>query len=107
VKCPMDSEHTMEKKNFDIVFYSEQVKNERMKALLIVLLVMSCAHERKQKVPEDVSLNSALNQAQASYLKGCVDAMKELGIPVAFPGCLDKSTLHRAEIRELFNDDEL
>ncbi len=40
-------------------------------------------------------------QAQASYLKGCVDALKDLKIPLAFHGCRDKSILHRGELDQL------
>ena len=45
-----------------------------------------------------VSLQSALDAAQSSYLKGCVDGMKELKVPLAFDGCRDKSMVHRQEL---------
>lgn len=44
-------------------------------------------------------------QAQASYLKGCVDAMRELKVPVAFPGCRDRARLHGQELEQFMGDD--
>jgi hypothetical protein len=77
-----------------------------MKELLFLLLIVSCSHTKPKKETEDqVSLNAALNQAQASYLKGCVDALKEFKVPVAFPGCRDKSLLHRQELDSIMAQD--
>ena len=61
---------------------------------------MSCAHHNKDKHEQEdlVSVDSALMHAQASYLKGCVDALKDIKIPLAFHGCRDKALLHRQEI---------
>lgn len=76
-----------------------------MKYLFLSLLLISCAHHSKEKDEPLVSLNTALMQAQASYLKGCVDAMKTLKVPVAFPGCRDMAVLHRKELNEFMDQD--
>jgi hypothetical protein len=69
-----------------------------MKLIPIIILAISCAHKEIKLDQDHVSLNAALNQAQASYLKGCVDALKTLKVPLAFTGCRDRSILHRQEI---------
>lgn len=76
-----------------------------MKYLFFLLLVVSCAHREPKKGEDLVSVNAALNQAQASYLKGCVDALKDLKIPIAFPGCRDKSLIHRQELDSIMDQD--
>lgn len=78
-----------------------------MNKLIILILLVSCAHQKKPgKVDEDlVTLNTALMQAQASYLKGCVDALKEIGVPLAFTGCRDKSILHRRELDSIMDQE--
>lgn len=77
-----------------------------MKLLLLSLIFASCAHQKTRTNQDDlVSVNAALNQAQASYLKGCVDAMKELHVPIAFPGCRDKSLLHRQELDSIMDQE--
>lgn len=45
-----------------------------------------------------VSLNAALNHAQASYLKGCVDALKKVNVSFIFKFCRQSSLQHRKEI---------
>lgn len=73
-----------------------------MRNLLIALLLAGCAHRQPEKPEEEelVSLNSALNHIQASYLKGCVDALKDIKVPLAFHGCRDKAFLHRQEVEQ-------
>ncbi|WPU64848.1 hypothetical protein [Peredibacter starrii] len=72
-----------------------------MKTILILLFLVSCSQVPTKKGDDDVSLDAALNQAQMSYLKGCVDAKKELKIPEVFEGCRDKSLLYRQELEEI------
>lgn len=73
-----------------------------MKILLAALILTGCAHHKPEAPQEElVSLNATLNHIQASYLKGCVDALKEIKVPVAFPGCRDKSLLHRQEVEQI------
>ncbi len=52
-----------------------------------------------------VSVNAALNQAQASYLKGCVDAFGELKMPKAFNSCRENSIMHRRELDYIMDQD--
>lgn len=77
-----------------------------MKYLFLSFLFLSCAHHSQNQKEEDlVTLNTALMQAQASYLKGCVDAMKSLGVPISFPGCRDQAVLHRKELDVFMSQD--
>lgn len=48
-----------------------------------------------------VSLESAFDHMRSSYLKGCVDALKEIGLPLAFEHCLEKAKRHEKEVREI------
>jgi hypothetical protein len=48
-----------------------------------------------------VSLESAYNHMRSSYLKGCVDALKEIGLPHSFDHCLDKAKWHEKEVRQI------
>jgi hypothetical protein len=74
-----------------------------MKILWITLIISSCAHRSPKVETNDVSIHSALMQAQASYLKGCVDALKEIKLPVTFETCRDKSLFHRKELEGIMN----
>ena len=76
-----------------------------MKTVLILLLLVSCSQVPTKKGEDDVTLDAALNQAQMSYLKGCVEAKKELKIPQVFEGCRDKSLVHRHELEEILGQD--
>lgn len=66
--------------------------------ILILLVLIGCAHQKTEQKDDLVSIDAALNQAQASYLKGCVDGLKELNLSDVFPGCRDKSVKHRKEL---------
>jgi hypothetical protein len=72
-----------------------------MKILILLTFVISCSHIKPNPEEKLVSLDTALMQAQASYLKGCVDGLKDIKIPVAFPGCRDKSIIHRQELESI------
>jgi hypothetical protein len=74
-----------------------------MKLLYILVFYISCAHQAPREEENLVSLDTALMQAQASYLKGCVDILKDLKIPMAFHGCRDKSIIHIKEIQEIMS----
>ncbi len=78
--------------------------------LFLIFFLASCAHQTpKDNHPENdddvVSVKAALDQAQASYLLGCVEAMKELKVPVSFPGCRDRSIVHRRELDQIMEQD--
>jgi hypothetical protein len=69
-----------------------------MQHLFLILFIVACTQAPLKKDEELVSVNAAINHAQASYLKGCVDAYHQLKIPLAFPQCRDKAIIHRQEI---------
>jgi hypothetical protein len=69
-----------------------------MKPLFLLIFLVSCSQVPVKKRENLVSVNAALNHAQASYLKGCVDAYRALNIPAAFARCRDSAHLHRQEL---------
>ena len=80
-----------------------------MKNILIFMLILSYGCSQvKTKFPsspeeteEDVSIDAALNQAQASYLLGCVQALKPAtSTTPVFPLCRDRAVKHRLAIEE-------
>lgn len=75
--------------------------------LIFVLFLYGCSQVSVQKQPptDDVSVDVALNHIFASYLRGCVDAFKELKVPLSFEICRDKAKLHRTEILEMLDQD--
>ncbi len=76
-----------------------------MKRLSLFILLIGCSQLPSKKKENLVSLNAALNQAQASYLKGCVIALKDLKIPAAFASCRDKAMLHRQELDQMLGQE--
>jgi hypothetical protein len=77
-----------------------------MKYIIMLLLLIGCAQTPPKSYKDDlVSLDAALNHAQASYLKGCVDAFHDLKIPGAFTTCRDKSLIHRRELDSIMEQD--
>jgi hypothetical protein len=48
-----------------------------------------------------ISLESTYDHIRSSYLKGCVDAFKELRLPLAFDHCLEKAKIHEQEVRQI------
>ncbi len=76
-----------------------------MRIALLLFILTSCAHKSHEKrawKPE-VSINAALNQAQMSYLLGCVEAFKSMKQPPAFNHCKDLAFEHRSEINQIMN----
>jgi hypothetical protein len=75
-----------------------------MKILYLTLfLLIGCSHVKKQsEVPRnEVSMDAALDQARASYLKGCVDAFKQMKQGPSFPKCVEKAKKHRQELEQI------
>jgi hypothetical protein len=75
-----------------------------MNKLLLLIIISSCAHKKASSPhPEEdlVSIKVALDQAQASYLRGCVEGLKKLRVPLAFNGCRDMSIVHRQELETI------
>lgn len=73
-----------------------------MKYLLSLLLFVSCAHKQSDLV----STQTALNQAHASYLKGCVDAHISMSQRGKFVKCKDWADEHYREIKEILDSNE-
>ncbi len=76
------------------------------KIVLLLILTSSCANfTPSKKVDEDnlVTITTALEQAQMSYLRGCVEANKEILGNGNFPKCKDKAKNHRDEIQSILD----
>ena len=71
--------------------------------LFLLFFVYSCSQVSVKPTPhgELVSIDAALNHIQASYLRGCVEAFQELGVPTSFENCRDKAKDHQNEVREM------
>ncbi len=73
----------------------------------MLIIFVSCATEPKKTfVPfeerEDlVTLPTALDQAQASYVKGCIDAFHEMKKSLIFVKCREMGVLHRQELNAI------
>lgn len=78
-----------------------------MKIVLILFILTGCAHKSREKKTwqPEVSVNAALNQAQMSYLLGCVEAFKSMKQPPAFDHCKDLAVEHRSEINQIMNQE--
>lgn len=72
-----------------------------MKRFLLLFFLVSCAHRPALENEHLVTLGTSLDQAQASYLRGCVDGLKLIKVPLAFSGCRDMSILHRQELESI------
>lgn len=71
--------------------------------LFLLFFLYSCSQVSvKPTLPSGlVSVDAALDHIQASYLRGCVEAFKELGVPTSFEYCRDKAKDHQNEVREM------
>ena len=74
-----------------------------MKSLLIFLILLSygCSQVKPKNDDDDVSVYAAMNQAQSSYLLGCVEAMKPTTVNSVFPICRERAVKHRKEIEAI------
>jgi hypothetical protein len=58
----------------------------------------------RPKLESDVvSVQTALDHAQMSYLRGCVEGLKEYAKKGHFPFCKEKAKLHRHEIQSILD----
>jgi hypothetical protein len=80
--------------------------NEFMKYILLMTL-LACAHRAPLagKKDELVHVSTVMDQVQFSYMKGCVDAYKDLKLGPSFPDCKVKAKAHREEIQSIINQD--
>lgn len=58
--------------------------------------------ERPQE-EELVSVDAALNRAQASYLLGCVEAYQSLKLGPTYFYCLENARKHRLELQNIMD----
>ncbi len=66
----------------------------------------SCSSIQKQTPSSqegEISLSTALDQAQASYTLGCVQAFRELNLGPSFSHCKKKAMDHRLELNMINN----
>ncbi len=80
-----------------------------MRLFFVFLFLYSCSQvSLKHQADEEklVSVNAALIQAKASYLKGCVDAHRSLRLGPSFPYCEEQSKHHYHELDEIMNKGE-
>ena len=80
-----------------------------MKFLILITLI-SCAHNKKESVTElikneEVSKGSVLDLVRTSYQKGCIDGIKhEYPLKTygrVFKLCLEKAKKHEKDISEI------
>ena len=71
--------------------------------LFFLFFLYSCSQVSVKPTPhsELVSVDAALDHIQASYLRGCVEAFKELGVPISFEHCRDKAKNHQNQVKEM------
>ncbi len=75
-----------------------------MKFIFFMMLIFSsCSNLKPSPEVDDhfITVLTALDHAQMSYLKGCVDTHKELTNDGSFPKCRDKAKNHRKEIESI------
>ena len=78
-----------------------------MNKIFLLLLICSCSQVPSSPFKPGtkiVTLLTALDQAQMSYLRGCVETYVELKLPKPFETCRGKSVLHREEIQDIVGD---
>lgn len=70
--------------------------------IFFLFFLYSCSQVSTRPTPpperDQVSVDTALDHIRSSYLKGCVDAFKELKIPASFEHCRDKAKEHEEEV---------
>jgi len=73
--------------------------------IIFLLFLYSCSQvsSRKPSLHEPVDVEIALDHIKASYMRGCVEAFKELNVPISFENCRDKAEFHQNEVREIMD----
>lgn len=82
-----------------------------MRYFLILFIISSCAHKKRSIVneidDENISIQTVLDLARTSYLRGCVDS-KNHWYPKknvrAFPKCKEMAKLHQQDINAIINN---
>ena len=71
--------------------------------LLLSLLACATKHPITNHKDELVHVSTVMDQVQLSYLKGCMDAYREIKIPTAIETCKVKAKDHRMEIQSILD----
>ena len=73
-----------------------------LKHLICLIFITSCTTLRNHRDPMDdeVTVRSDLEDAQMSYMKGCVDAWNSMNVSPVFEKCRELARAHRKEILE-------
>lgn len=73
--------------------------------ILILLALIACSHRPPiaDKKDDLVHISTVMDQVQFSYMKGCVDAYKDLKLGPSFPDCREKAKEHRNEIKSIID----
>lgn len=72
-----------------------------------LFFVISCATRPPlaDKKDDFVHVSTVMDQVQFSYMKGCVDAYKDLKLGPSFPSCKEKAIEHRNEIKSIIEQE--
>ncbi|MBA2405071.1 MAG: hypothetical protein H0V66_09900 [Bdellovibrionales bacterium] len=75
--------------------------------IIVLLFLYGCSQvpvTKPSPLEEDnVTVDTALMHIKASYLRGCVDAFKDMKLPISFETCRDKAQLHREEVQSIMD----
>ena len=68
--------------------------------LLALLILLSCSLAKPVKTYDKdlVEVRTALDQAQMSYLRACVEAFQDMKMAPSFNSCREKAITHRLEL---------
>jgi len=64
----------------------------------LLLFLIACSSTRQNPQDDSVTVRTALDQAQMSYLKGCVDSFRTLKMAPSFDHCKERAIAHRIEL---------
>lgn len=84
-----------------------RLQNMSMKILFPLLLVFACSHRPPLANKKDdlVHVSTVMDQVQQSYMKGCVDAYREIKLGPSFESCKARAKEHRLEIQSIIDQD--
>ena len=82
-----------------------------MRNFIFLLMLVSCAHQPSKKEPtyysDQVSVRVALDQAQMSFLRGCVESFRTFKIKPSFETCREKAIQHRLEVEQILGTEPI
>ena len=63
-----------------------------------LFILIACSSTKNSPEKDLVTVRTALEQAQMSYLKGCVESFRDLKMAPSFELCREKAITHRIEL---------